>query len=253
MIEDPNSRYVPLSQAVWSWLADMQEDESRFEQGLHWAIECYDNLNLQMHIDYKVEKLPISAMKTVVWPRNLVQWIRLWIYHNKEWLVFTNRQDIPLGAKEISESLADLHKAPESDSIPVPEAVNQFGEDVGKRFGFRAYNDGIGYYKEYEEEMEFMLSSRVVNSGYVYLEYISDGVEADKDTMVPRAAIRPIKNYLHWMNDEHSPNPNRQRLAERKRQLYYVSLEDFAAIHNPMILEDIVEAFYEGYTLTPKY
>lgn len=246
------ARWVTIDTAVMGALKDIEEDESRYEQFLKWGLDCWNDLILDHNYSIKDAVLDMTPYKSLVLPADCIDWVIIGIPCGDKILSFTNDPNIPLHGESASEITCPLEEAktgPVTDYFYTD--IGDHGEDLGKKFGYRLRENGIGYWQEDKLKNEIQFRSDLVTKGKVYLKYICDLTIAEKETLVPKSGVRLIEHYIHWMDHKHSRDPNKKRLAGEYKNDYWEEYDRFNARENPLDIYDLIEEIYQSYSLSP--
>jgi hypothetical protein len=99
------------------------------------------------------------------------------------------------------------------------------GQYVGEMFSQGGGLNAAGYYRIDNEKNRIQFYS-VVPKTEIYLEYKSNGLDKNGKTLIPSAAIDPIRAYIHWQLAEFDKTVSESGKA-RKKQIYEDAYELF--------------------------
>lgn len=248
---------VTLDSCVRSYLMDLGAGLERYEQGKHWAIECYRELHFDLIQEIKTVQLDLTAWKAIQTPVDYVDFVMLGVVVNNQIRCFTNDNRISLYHPD-----EDVDGSPDArtgdDSLPVTDttnsrlwfwgSINQFGEDAGQLYGLTVKGNGQGYYKWNSERREFQFSPAIDGDTKVYMEYISDGINPCEATVVHLYIARLIKLYIHWQRLKYAKSSPLWQIREAKSD-YYTEFNKVQGRINKITVEDVLECARDGYRL----
>jgi hypothetical protein len=241
---------------VHAALLDIGEDESRYEQFLHWGLEAVKDFHMDQARSIKTKRIEMTPYKTADLPMDMVDLVnvgiqnadRLYIFRQDSSLIFRKKADTIVPEPSIVQPISSLSWV---DNYYISNYTNDRGEFIGRMFGCLVGNDHEGYYRINEDCTEIQFNADVVSKDdKVYVEYISDGFDATEETMVDTRASKLIKLYIHWQKAEYSRSSTAEK--ERARQLYYNEMAMVQRRMLPFTLEDIREVLERRYTQSPK-
>lgn len=249
--------YVPLSEIVWSALMDIGESEARFEQFLHWAIKSYKELNTEGHFGVRHIELTMTDYKAVCLPDDCIDWTLLGVQQGTEIRAFTKRTYQPLNFQvlhERGELLPAMNSETSESGYYFYGSYNLKGEHPGQHFGLKIKNNSAGYFREDEEERVIYFNpNALIRDCRIYLEYISDCSDYSGVIMVHTNAAPVIEAYIHWKDAHFSSNPNKQRLAPMRKEVFDDEYGKYVAKTSDWSIEDIEEILFDAYSLSPNY
>ncbi len=251
--------FEELDKIVRSALLDIGENESRYEQFLHWGLDAVRDLH-SGHIQVvKTKELQVSPYKVADIPKDCMEVLNVGIKHGDRLLIFRRddalwfrkAKDTNIPTTSVITPLSSLAVTP-SFNYYLSSFINNYGESIGRMFGWQVDKEHIGYFRiNYAcTEIQFNQAT-LMNGDKVYLEYISDGYEPDAQTLVPKVASMAVRTYIHWMRLQH----NDKVFPVAKRQAKLLFEEQINMLNwkmNPITLEDIREVLQERFHMTPK-
>lgn len=247
--------FVTLDSIVRSALMDIGESMSRYEQFKHFAIEAYRDFHFDMAQSVKTVQLSLSAWKAINIPIDMVDWVMIGVVVDNKIRAFTNDDRISLYRPDDDEDgVTDDIVTTASPDVPadVPfyfwNVVNSQGEDAGQLYGLTVKHNGQGYFKMNPERKEIQFSPAVDSNTKIYLEYISDGIDPNAQTVVHIYAAKLIKNYIHWSRVKFSKSANQAQI-QRAMDDYNKELFKVQNRIQKITVEDVLETMRDAYAL----
>lgn len=208
-MSDINSAYATVDSIVNAALADLGEGSThKYDQFLHWALECLQDFHMDSAQEVKTVKLAMNDYNSIDWPADYVDWVKIGIQVGDKVKTFGVNDDIPLAFD--FDDCGNPEKLAVGDCNALPENcgdwfggywfnnyVNDHGEILGKFFGIGGGRTGIGYYNVNKERKQIIFDSRVARTT-VYMEYIGTGFNPCETTVVNQYAKKLLKYYIHW-------------------------------------------------------
>lgn len=259
---------VTLDSIVRGYLMDIGAGLERYEQGLHWGLTAYKKFRMDISQEVKTVELDMTDWKAIQWPADYTDWVMIGVRVNGMVRCFTNDESIALYFDD-----ADTDGFPDVQTVTDPftldptqlDPTNPFvpqqlyfwgltsrGEDSGQLYGLTVKGNGTGYYKINKERQEIQFSPTLAAGTKIYLEYISDGYDPTKKTMVHAYAEDAIRLYMHWQRMKFSKSYGLGEMREAKED-YYVELKRTATRLNPITVSDVLECARDAYKLTPSF
>lgn len=258
---------VTLDSIVRGCLMDIGAGLERHEQFLHWAITSHKKLCMDIvPQSIKTVELPLTAWKSIEWPKDYLDWVMIGVRVNGIVRSFTNDENIALafddadsdGFPDVNTSIDNFTLDPTTDPTDpfVPEqlffwGLTSRGEDAGQMYGLTVKGNGVGYIKINNERQEIQFAPTIAAGTTIYLEYLSSGYDPTKITMVHAYAEDAIRNYIHWMRLKFSKAPR----VEVKMAMddYYAELNRTITRMRPITVADVLEVIRDAYKLSPYF
>jgi hypothetical protein len=240
-----------LDYIVRSSLADIGENESRYEQFLHYGLDGAKEFYMDSARDVKICKLKLTDWRAIYKPKDYVDWVRIFIPRGKGMALFTNDPSLRTNTTKqpLEEATEPSKKFEDVSYFPHYSHMNRKGEHQGKMWGVKMTENPYGYFKEVGNQIQFDTDLPIEE---IYLEYISDGISCG-ETLIHPYAYQMIKNYIHWKSSEYSTNRDQRSLAPRREQQYWDEHSRMRARFNDLGKNDILDIFYDNYSLSPTY
>lgn len=249
-------QYGTVMQAAKSALFDIGEDDSRLQQFLHWGLEGARDWRMDMNKSVKTKQLTMTDYKSIVLPKDCVDWSRVGIKSGNIIKTFTKDNNIALhfdtedGERLINSNDPDM-EANDIWELPVSaDPVYFYGYDT-PMYGLAYKDNGLGYYREHEESGEIQLRTNLPLSTKIYLEYISDGWDPNAQTLIKPTAFKMIKLYIHWMNLKYKRMAGAKHVSANDvfeaKQEYWDEFDRVSWREFDLSLEDIQEAQRQAY------
>lgn len=247
------NRFYTLLAMAHSVAKDLKEGTERIEYYLHLSLEWYREFNFDHSHQVKAIEVPMAAWKQIDFPVDMVDWVRVGFKHGNMIRIMTQDAYIPR-TFDVTNGVPQ-----ENQSILPMKEINCEGASDASMWIW----DGMGVAKYYGHNLNYNYlgyfdvdwGNRVINfkdtiNGYekVYLEYITDGIEAGAMTVVNPYAFRTGKDYVKWQRKE---NDDKYSLGEKDRaeKAYNNSVKRFTDRITHMDLDDVQEALRAGFTL----
>jgi hypothetical protein len=211
-------------------------------QYLKYAADCYRELHYDALRVIQTVKLPVNAHRAIPLPCDYVDWVKVGIARGQVVRPLVqangiNRLNQFNDAGEITTytgTTTDEQTGYWASSNAWDVVTNDYGEHVGRDFGFRNSNMADGF-KVLRERSEIQLSESV-NTDFVILEYISDGTGlSNAATRVDPFAQVAIETYVKWQ----AVAASRDDINSREAVTHWASVRKLKARKNPLRIEDI--------------
>jgi len=190
--------------------------------------------------------LPVSAVKTINLPDELMEFLSI---------------GIPVAGEMFTFTLANGIVAPLDD--PLDEALDA---DIGEEdelmrslpfsYGTNALNDE--YYFRYDEDGRRIILKKAAMDLYanadraeILVRYISTGVSDFDHTMVPGTAYNMLTAYVEWKLVSSLPTVYDARYREEKHREYLHEVEKFQLLDMPTI-DELYDVIFETSAQTPR-
>lgn len=265
--KDSTSRGIDtLDSIIRGALMDIGADLSRYEQFLHWGLEVFKWIHMDIYQEVKTVELSLTTWKALQTPTDYLDWTKIGVRVNGVIRLFTNDDNIALAFDDVDvDGFPDANQVASTFDPTQVDVTNAFvpqqlyfwgltsrGEDAGQLYGLTVKGNGTGYFRENKERQEIQFAPTVPASTKIYLEYIANGYNPNKKTMVHSYASLAIKLYIHWQRVKFSKSSSLGEVADFKRD-FYAELERVVARMNPITVADILEVQRDAYRLTPYF
>lgn len=256
-----SSQYLTLNELANSSLHDLGESSHRREQFLHWGLDYYKKLRMDVAREVKTISLGMTPWKSVILPEDCVDWIAWGIKSGEMIKTFVNDNRI---APRSDAQNNEEPSAPTFDNVDLSaEGVvfynfTEYGEDAGKLYGQLIKDNGLGYFNpnKHQGVDEIQLSASVTSGTRIYLMYLSTLFDPTRESVVHPYAQFYIRYGIHYENLKHKRRAGDRKITgdmvkEAKQELddELCQLVERRADWN---IESIIEASREAYRLTPK-
>lgn len=266
--DDKPRGLVAMDDIVRGYLMDIGAGLERYEQGLHWGLTAFKKFRMDVSQEVKTVELPLTAWKAIQWPADYTDWVMIGVRVNGMVRVFTNDEGIALAFDDVAEDgFPDAQRVtdPFTFDPTTSDPTNPFlpqqlyfwgltsrGEDAGQLYGLTVKGNGTGYYKINKERQEIQFAPTLPAGQVIYLEYICDGYDPTKRTMVHTYAQDAIRLYMHWQRLKFSKSAGLGEVRDAKDD-YYAELNRTVRRLNPITVSDVLEAARDAYKLTPYF
>lgn len=254
---------VTLDSIVREALMDIHAGLERYEQFLGWGLRGYKKFRMDISQEVKTVELDLTDWKAIEWPADYTDWVMIGVRVNGMVRVFTNDESIALHFDDAdTDGFPDVQPVTDTFTLDPTDpftpqqlyfwGLSDWGEDSGQLYGLTVKGNGTGYYKVNTERQEIQFSPTLAVGTKIYLEYISDGYDPTKKTMVHTYAEDAIRLYIHWQRMKYSKSYGLGEVREAKED-YYVELKRTATRLNPITVSDVLECARDAYKLTPYF
>jgi hypothetical protein len=237
---------VSLDYCVASVLNELGHDTKHRRRLLQFAIDAYTELNL-FHFgkNVKVVYLVVDENGWIDFPEDYLDYNKIAVVKDGGLWTLTLNENMPL-ARDVECG---------EDTNPFPQTIENdngtyfLGHYRDSLWVPRAYASGGGYntagtFRLDPEKGRIQFQHTTVMAGTtVVMEYISSGVTVTGVTVIPRAAVSPVKGYIHWKRVEYDVRVADAQ-KERKRQLYLQEVEKFRAREGALTRDELYDLFY---------
>lgn len=223
-----------------------------------YCIHAYKNeLRFKTDKSVKVAYLTMNDVKNAPMPKDYEYYTKVAINFGGQYITLTRNNDIPLVRK------VDDCGQPKLDTVIVNEQVldpflysygyyyaphYRNGQYVGEMYSMGGGYNEAGYFREDHEMRQFQFYN--IPTKEIVLEYVAD-VETSGATMIPFAAVEPIRKYAHWQMleyDRRVPVYERQRAQDAFR----FAMANYSYINWAWTAEDFLDATYSTIKSGPK-
>lgn len=251
-------RFYTLSAVAYSCLEDIQEDESQFSRFLHFAMEGYRDFHIDQSHELHAEEIEMKGWNQIDFPTRMIDWVKLGFKDGNLIRVLTREHhgnvpktfDIVGGVPQPNLPPTDLFPGVvDNSALPFLGFGNFFGAD--HYYGYSAGYNYLGYFDVDMQNRVFNFKDTISKYTKIYLEYVTDGINYNGQTMVNPLAFKLLKLYVHWMRKE---NDDRYSLGEKDRaqRLYNQEMMRVAERMLNLSIDTIREILRSGYTLVPQ-
>ncbi len=260
--EDAQVQFQTLSSVVYSVQADLGEGTERFAQYLNYAQDFYRELS-QTHLhEVKVVEGRMTQWKEFPFPKDMVDWCKLGVRCGDMIKTFTYDNNIPLAkdkdAHGIPQEFAECEPIDRVDVysdvffgvFPIYHTENFLYE--AKYFGRTVQRNYLGYFRPDYQKKCFVFRDTVDKYKDIYLEYVSDGIEPTRSTVVATPALfnllkAHVKFQRVFNNDRYSVVEKRFFKEELNEAQMTYDLSEL-----DITIDDIRQYTRYGYTLVPQ-
>lgn len=256
--------FKSIKQLVAESLMDIQAGDVRREQFTRFALKYFSELNLSRGTDIKTVKLNLKPWGAIELPEDCVDWCSLGIQcgdmiktfvkdtFNTALLYEKDENGVNL-PNTPCDSTCDLTTLPVSDrSVPFYN-YSPFGGGTGRLFGLAVHDNGLGYYTENKnkDSCEIQFRGRIPSTTKIYLQYMSNGINACGETMVHPYYTEYIIAGVHVERCRFGSREEKMMLGDAKDELNRQRLLVMDYVWE-WSTEDIMEILNSGYGLYPK-
>jgi hypothetical protein len=253
------NQFYTLSAMVWSALEDIQAGEERFNQFLHYAYEFAREYHMDMGRKVEAGEFEMKPWKQLDLPCDAVDVTIVGFKCGNMIKTFTYDRNIPKTFDKSDTNCDPVENTPcchvndlevSDDKLPFFGAYGRDGL-MNKYYGLAVRQNYLGYFDIDWTKRVINFKETVKGQNKVYLEWITDGVNHDGETVIHPYAFRLGKLWIHWQRKE---NDDRFPMGEKERamRLYNNEVDNVLIRQMNMSIQDIKEALRSGYRQTPK-
>lgn len=239
--------YNPARQIIDDALAGIRDfDRKREREAANYFIRGYRDFRIFNSRSFMEMWLPVTAIKTINLPEEMVEFLSI---------------GIPVAGEMFTFTLANGIVAPLDD--PLDEALDAtLGEDdelvrsLQYNYGANAINDE--YYFRLDEDGRRIVLKKAAMDLYaqadraeVLVRFISTGVSDLDHTMVPGTAYNMLVAYIEWKLVASLPTVYDARYRAEKKQDYFHEIEKFQLLDMPTI-DELYDVIFETSSQTPR-
>lgn len=256
--------YVELIEIVRRVQKDLEEGTERTDTYLHWALEAHKDWHLHLGKEVKTVILPVTDWKAIELPNDYIDWTKVGIQNGDQIQTFVNDPNMALNFDKEertgdrlpnkNQQITDISYA--EDGIVTPygwyfyNLVDEKGADGQRVFGLAHKDNYLGYFRVNTERGEIQFRTQVSGLKNVYLEYIADGYNPCKNTLVHPEAVSLYKLYIHWMREKYKPNPTKW-VVDNAKQDYWEEFDRVQFLMWDLTVEDILDVSWNAYSQVP--
>jgi hypothetical protein len=255
-----DKKFYTLSAAAYSALEDIQAGEERFNQFLHFAMEGYREFHMNAGKQVKAEEIELKEWKQIDLPCDCVDVNIVGFRCGDLIKVLTYDRNIPKlhdsedCVKQENKPCPDIYSASTADAlIPFYGFYDPGARYIQPKFYGVAVNyNHLGYFDIDWNKRVINFKETIKGQTKVYLEYITDGINYSRETIIHPYAFRLIKLWIHWQRKE---NDDRVSLSEKARaeRLFNNQYDEVLVSQMDMSIDDVKEALRSAYRRTPRH
>jgi len=216
-----NEKYYTISAVVDRCLDDNELPDHYFDKFLGWALWHLREHNFDNAKEYRSVKLAMNDTRLVECPKDYIDWCIVGIQ--------VGEQVKTLG---INENMVDL--VGDDRTLGNPQTFNDLGYNTlpngidvtnyggywlkgGSVFSFGGGIDYKGYFKPFKRPHGWVLQfSSLINKTDIYLEYMSDGFNPNRETMVNPYSVNYLRCAMNHEWAQHKPIKERTESEIRR-------------------------------------
>ena len=233
--------FVPIIQVVDSFMnATGIYSAVNRRRFLKIVAENYADLNINNTNLFKTVFLTINSLNAIEWPIDYVDYVRIGTPWNGQICTLTKND-------KITGKIVLVCGAEEQDT-GLMQPVNQpwihaYGASNGVSFMF---------YRSDKETHRIIFEGDGVGRT-IALQYISSGVSADGQTLIPLAMVKLMRKYLQWVYmDFDEIKQHSQSEITRVHRDFIQFREEYERLDNGFTADEFLDAMRQSYRLTPK-
>lgn len=233
-----NSRYYKIATIVDDFLNENDLHNGMYLKALKWAHKALRDIRLDIYQEVKTAQLTITERKTAVLPDGFVDWVKVAIKKGQYAITLAVNDDLTVQNRTVNDTTMNGLL---SQHMPNGTDFGQYGGYYFNNFNgsnFLAVGGGLpskGYFKvvEHDSCKELLLDYDYPFTS-IYLEYITDGLDACDETVVHPYEYNYIFAYME-MRYEKKNNPKATNFTkdEAEKDVYFEGLK-LRGRYNPL-------------------
>ncbi len=251
-------------------IADGEQSLHKYPAYLLFGLEALKDFYTDHAQDVKTVQLDMSALKQVYLPLDFVDWVKVGIVCGNRIKVMGTNDNMPIltqtdncgNLKNYDNCGCGVNDFPDDLGSfggfyfwGYPGSfINEYGEMIGGVYGLGGGYTDVGYFRliTNQGKQAFLQFDTHVRTTKVYVEYISNGMDPKKETLVNSLAAKAIRFYIHWQV-ECSKNSPASGKAQGWENQYYNELTRVVKRTWNFTPRDILELTRQHYGQAPKY
>lgn len=240
-----NIRYV-----VMSILNRMNDYSMRnYKRIAQIVIEGFTDLNMYHTTNIEVVYLYMDSAKLVSVPADFIDWLKVGMPIGGKLVTLTKDDNILLPRKFTDGKDVGNVDATLTGKVTYFASHFKNGKFVGGLYGLRG---GINRaYFRYDKEKRQMIFAGDVPLSEIVLEYVSSGVNLSSSTIIPRQAVKVLRNWTFWQLAEHDSTVTLGE-KDRKMKIYEGDVSELRALEHTPTMDEYRDAMYKTIKQTPK-
>ncbi len=258
---------VTIDSIVRKAMAAMGEETMhKYQRLLMFALNAAREFYMDSARSVKTVKLTMNDVKQVELPIDFVDWVKVGVVCGDRIKVFGVKDDLPILVNEDSCGNPVKYDNCDCNVNTLPHNyngfggyafinyVNEYGEVIGGVYGIGGGYTDIGYFRVLQNmgDHGILQFNSEVNTTDVYFEYISNGFDPKKETLIHTYAETAIEFYIHWRVAWHKEGANSGNAQASKKE-YYDELHRARRRTMQLTTRDVLELSRKYYTQAPKY
>ncbi|HTJ52625.1 MAG TPA: hypothetical protein VL443_24385 [Cyclobacteriaceae bacterium] len=225
-----NSRYYKISTIVDDFLSDNDLHNSWYQKALKWGHKALRDIRLDIYQEVKTELLNVTERKTVVLPDGFVDWTKIAVKNGQYAVTLALNADLTIQERSTSDQTISSIM---SQRLPNGTDFGQYGGYYFNNFNgsnFLAVGGGLpskGFFKVVQHDnCKEILLDYDYNLNQVYLEYITDGLDACDETVVHPYEYNYIFAYMEMRYEmKNNPKATNYTKDEAQKDVYFEGLK----------------------------
>lgn len=233
--------FVPIVQVVNSFMnATGIYSPANRRRFLKIVAENYADLNIHSTSLFKTVFMTIDSKNCIEWPQDYVDYVRIGTPYNGQIQALTLNDKITGNIVLVC-----------GEETQDPDMINPVNQPWIHAYG----SSGGGNFMYYRSDKE---THRIIFEGdgvgrAIVLQYISSGVSADGQTLIPFAMVKLLRKYLQWVvMDFDMVTKHSQSEIMRVHRDFVQFREEYERLDNGFTADEFIDALRQSYKLTPK-
>lgn len=261
--------YVTIDSIVRTALiANGDESFHKYPRFLMFALQAAKDFYMDSAQDVKTVRLPMNDLKQVELPLDFVDWVKVGIVCGNRIKVLGVCETLPIltetdscgNIKPYDNCGCGVNEFPRGFTTGIYGGyyflnyINENGEITGGIYGYGGGYTDMSYFRLIRNAGSngILQFSTEINSTDIYIEYISNGFDPKRDTVISTYAERAIEYYIHWKVATHKSGPSSGDAQGWEFQ-YYNELRKARRRTMDLTPRDILEISRMYYMQAPKY
>lgn len=234
--------------------------DNRYPRLLQIAISGLKNLNKDVRGYIKVERIELDQSNFIAsLPNDYLRYRSIYICSAGQQIALALNTNMctpcydDCGNMEVDGfnnnefSGADGFFLPYSPNVP----IDPNGNFTGRQYGVGGGNNGVGYYRIFEDQGYIAFQNVNVSFDEIIIEYLADVEQINGETYVHPFDVEALKAWMDWQYNKRSASVSLGQKAEDKRQ-YGIEKLKARKRHNKFNVHDLMLAYRSAFVSAPK-
>lgn len=243
-MSESKDKFYALGTIVDDWLDDNNLHNGFWQKGLKWAQRAVRKIRLDVFQHPKTVLLAVTERKTVVVPGDYIDWTKIGVRRGQYVITLAVNDEMAINERSVNDNTV---RGLLSQHMPNGLDFSQYGGYTFFNYngsslnGFGGGLPSKGYVKfvDHGDCKEILLD---YDYGYqdVYLEYITDGLDACKETIIHPYEYDYVMAYMEMMYEKkNNPKATNFTKNETERDVFFADRE-LRARYNDLTPKDVL-------------
>jgi hypothetical protein len=245
--------YVAIRDLSRQALYEMEEQGThKLQRAIYYALQCVKKLSFVTLTEPKTVRLKVNDNKSIDLPPDYINYIKIGVQVNTDKgprvLTFALNEQLPLASHtdECGNPLRTLGSICDHEDAGGYWYNNyQQGSNVGRIFGYGGGQSHVGTFTV-DREFDRITFSSELALDYVYMEYITNGINPNGNTYVHALYEFPLIAYIIW---KLTKIPGER---QKKENEYFRELRDMKKVKLAFSVKEYLLSTRKRYGLAPK-